>query len=126
MEQWAQLYRDRGRHPPLQRGYWYPVVDAGRKAGLRPALIRLAGITVPITDVRVVTLEPTAITRVAAFHAMKVKSFTGRIGTDAAHGICPKGHRLERLGSANRAKCSECNNHEYEVEDEVDQPSTSP
>ena len=125
MEQWAQMYRNGGRHPPLQRGYWYPVVDAGRKARLDPALIRLSGITLPITDVRVVTLEPSAITRVAEFQ-MKVKSHTGRIGTDTAHGICPKGHRLDRLGSANRAKCSECNNHEYEVEDEVDRPSTLP
>jgi hypothetical protein len=117
MAEWAQLLAGPLPRDPLERGRWYSVIDR-----LNTGLLKLSGpdaapVMIHADFVRLTEREPAKITRVQA---------TGLLRKDPGqptpmmtfYGVCPKGHRLNRLSITDIEKqCSECG-RTYLIEDE--------
>lgn len=118
MTEWAQLKAGPPNLTNLERGCWY-IIETRRYDGLLRVLGPNAVVT-PIHEdyVRIVTEEPNLITRVQA-----TRGLPRQPGDESQmlefYGVCPKGHKIERLGmAASQARCPACGG-EFAVETEA-------
>ena len=117
MPEWAQLRRGPAASTLLEKGHWYGVVDRLDSGAIRVSGPGAVGVMTHVELVRLIDHEPNMITRVhgADFKAERPGEATPML---SFHGVCPKGHRIDRLGIADSlAQCPMCR-RSYPVEDE--------
>src|SRR5437016_4853500 len=117
MTQWAQLKGGLPERGGLRRGHWYRV-EAITKEGMVRVLGQSAvGVVLDTPSVRLIDHQPDTLTRIegTGFRAHESGQPTPMM---SFYGICPKGHRVEKLTYVvDQAPCETCG-QTYRIEDE--------
>jgi hypothetical protein len=118
MGEWAQLSAGPPATTELRRGHWYRVETHTRDGMV--LVLGPNGVAIPLYEsvVRLIDREPDMITRVRGSESPGNKP-RKPTPTVSVYGVCPKGHRIENLGSADaEALCPGCG-RKYRVQDEA-------
>src|SRR2546422_561115 len=117
MAEWAQLLAGPPSPPPLESGHWYRVESRTKDGVVRVLGPNAVGQTIHASMVRIVTEEPNTITRVQAGRFQRV--VPGQPTAELTYyGVCPRGHRIKKLGIGDsEADCNQCGKR-YTVEEE--------
>ena len=115
MSEWAQLLAGPPANPRLERGRWYRVESRTHEGIVRLLSADAVGVTTHTNFVRIIDHAPDTVTRVQDmdFQAMKGQM----LPTFPFRGVCPAGHRIEKLGAVDEARCPQCS-RTCRVEDE--------
>ena len=115
MSEWVQLRAGPPANPRLERGHWYRVEARTRDGVLRVLSADAVGSPTHTDLVRIIDHDPDMVTRVqgVGFQALKPGQSPPML---SFYGVCPSGHRIERLGvTDNEARCPQCN-RTYRIE----------